>query len=407
MISLLGAAALLLSTLSAARMVGAAATEVAATAEQGRYLAAAGNCLSCHTRPGAAPFAGGVPFVTPLGTIYSTNITPDVLTGIGSWSVADLRRAMQHGVARNGDYLFPAFPYVSFTKVSDADITAIYAYLKTLPAVRYRPPDNGLMFAMRWPMLLWNGLYFKSERFALSLSRSGEWNRGAYLVEGLGHCGACHTPRNLLLAQLPAEAYQGGALQAPVSRQQVRRWSAVDLTASTRGLAAWSVADLTQYLQTGVSSRAGTFGPMNEVIVNSLRLLSADDLRAMAVYLKSLPARSYTDEPVSSGLVSQGAPIYKARCEKCHGRSGRGGLFSGPPLAGSAVVQAQDPASLINIVLYGPAQPRAVSYGEWETMAAFGGVLDDAQIAAVCNYVRGSWGNRGGAMTSKSVRGQR
>ena len=388
-------------------MVGAAATEVAATAEQGRYLANAGNCVSCHTRPGGAPFAGGVPFVTPLGTIYSTNITPDVLTGIGSWSVADLRRAMQHGVARNGDYLFPAFPYVSFTKVSDADITAIYAYLRTLPAVRYRPPDNGVMFAMRWPMLLWNSLYFKPERFAISLAGTGEWNRGAYLVEGLGHCGACHTPRNLLLAELPAEAYQGGTLQAAVSRQQVRRWSAVDLTASPRGLGAWSVTELTQYLQTGVSSRAGSFGPMNEVIVNSLRLLSADDLHAMAVYLKSLPARSYTDEPVSSGLMSQGAPIYKARCEKCHGRSGRGGLFSGPPLAGSAVVQAQDPASLINIIVYGPEAPRAVSYGDWESMAAFGGVLDDAQIAAVCNYVRGSWGNRGGAVTSKSVRGQR
>ena len=179
-----------------------------------------------------------------------------MLTGIGSWSVADLRRAMQHGVARNGDYLFPAFPYVSFTKVSDADITAIYAYLKTLPAVRYRPPDNGPMFAMRWPMLLWNGLYFKPERFAISLARSGEWNRGAYLVEGLGHCGACHTPRNLLLAELPAEAYQGGALRDSVSRADGRRWSGFDLTASPRGLAAWSITDLTQYSTASVPGPA-------------------------------------------------------------------------------------------------------------------------------------------------------
>ena len=296
------AAALLANAGSSARMVGGAATEVAATAEQGRYLATAGNCVSCHTRPGGAPFAGGLPFVTPLGTIYSTNITPDGPTGIGTWSAADLRRAMQHGIARDGGHLFPAFPYVSFTKVSDADINAIYAYLKTLPAVRYRPPDNGLMFAMRWPMALWNGLYLKPERFAITLARSAEWNRGAYLVEGLGHCGACHTPRNLLLAELPAEAYQGGALQAAVSKGQVRRWSAVDLTSSPRGLGAWSIADLTQYFQSGVSARAGTFGPMNEVIVNSLRQLAPEDLHAIAVYLNSLPARAYVDEPLSSAL---------------------------------------------------------------------------------------------------------
>jgi mono/diheme cytochrome c family protein len=407
MVGSLFAAALVATAGSAATMVGGAASEVAATAEQGRYLATAGNCMTCHTRPGGALFAGGLPFITPLGTIYSTNITPDVATGIGAWSADDLRRAMQHGVARDGDHLFPAFPYVSFTKVSDADINAIFLYLKTLPPVRYRPPDNGVMFAMRWPMVLWNALYLKPERFAINLSRSAEWNRGAYLVEGLGHCGACHTPRNLLLAELPAEAFQGESLQAAVGKGQVRRWSAVDLTGSTRGLGAWSIADLTQYFQTGVSARAGTFGPMNEVIVNSLRQLAPEDLRAMAVYLKSLPARTYTDGPVPNELVSAGAPIYKARCEKCHGRSGRGGLFSAPPLAGSAVVQAQDPASLINIILYGPDTAHAVSYGEWETMSAYGRVLDDAQIAAVCNYVRGSWGNRAGAVASKSVRGQR
>jgi alcohol dehydrogenase (quinone), cytochrome c subunit len=404
---LLGTAALLAHGVSLSAVVGGAATELAATAEQGRYLATAGNCASCHTRPGGAPFAGGLPFETPLGTIYSTNITPDVSTGIGSWTVADLRQAMQHGVARNGDHLFPAFPYVSFTKVSDADIAAIYAYLRTVTPVRYRPPDNGMMFAMRWPMLLWNSLYFRPDRFAISLAKSAEWNRGAYLVEGLGHCGACHTPRNLLLAELPAEAYQGGTLQAPVARQKIRRWSAVDLTNSPRGLGSWSITDLTQYFQTGVSARAGTFGPMNEVIVNSLRQLAPEDLHAMATYLKSLPPRRYADEPVSSQMVSEGAPLYKARCEKCHGRSGRGGLFSGPPLAGSAVVQTQDPASLINIILYGPDAPRAVSYGDWETMAAYGNVLSDEQIASICNFVRGSWGNRAGAVNAKSVRDQR
>ena len=380
-----------------------AATSVA----QGRYLAAAGNCLSCHTRSGGAPFAGGLAVETPFGTLYSTNITPDVQTGIGSWSVADLRRAMQQGTARGGAHLYPAFPYTSFTKVTDADIAALHAYLGTLPAVRYRPPTNGMLFAMRWPMSLWNALFFKPGRLRYNPSQSAEWNRGAYLVEGLGHCGACHTPRNLLLAEQADRAYYGGTLRAAAAGHQVRRWSAVDLTTSARGLGSWSIAELTQYFQTGVSARAGTFGPMNEVIVNSLSLLAPADLRAMAVYLKSLPARPYTDEIVSPQLVSQGAPIYKARCEKCHGRSGRGGLFGGPPLAGSAVVQAEDPASLINITLHGPDTPKGVAYGAWETMPAYGDVLDDAQVAALSNFMRGSWGNRAGAVTSKAVLAQR
>ena len=385
----------------------AAAAGNSVAVEQGRYLAAAGNCLSCHTRPDGAPYSGGVPFVTPLGTLYSTNITPDARTGIGAWTALDLQRALQQGRSRDGSHLFPAFPYPAFTKLSDADVAALYAFLRTVPAVSYRPPANGALFAMRWPLALWNSLFFRPGRYVVNPARSAEWNRGAYLVQGPGHCGACHTPRNLLLAERDDSFLHGGTLQVAVGKDRARRWSAVDLTPGKRGLASWSVAELTQYFQKGVSARAGTFGPMNEVIANSLSVLTPEDLHAMAVYLKSLPPRAYPDETVAPRLASEGAPIYKARCQKCHGSSGRGGMFSGPPVAGSAIVQSEDPASLINIILHGSDAPRALASESWETMPAYADVLDDAQIAAVSNFLRGSWSNRAGAVTGASVRAQR
>jgi mono/diheme cytochrome c family protein len=263
------------------------------------------------------------------------------------------------------------------------------------------------MFAMRWPMALWNALFFRPGRYVADAARSAEWNRGAYLVEGPGHCGACHTPRNLLLAERADRALQGGMLAVDAGNGRARRWSAIDLTPSARGLGSWSVAELAQYFKTGVSARAGSFGPMNEVIGNSLSQLSPEDLHAMAVYLKSLPARGYGADRVPPQLDSAGASIYKERCEKCHGRSGRGGMFSGPPLAGSAIVQAEDPASLINIVLSGSDAPEAITSQSWETMPSYRGVLDDAQVAAVSNFLRASWGNHGGAITAAAVRAQR
>lgn len=375
--------------------------------ERGRYLAAAGNCLSCHTRPGGEPFAGGVAFETPLGTLYSTNITPEPETGIGRWTVGDLQRAMHEGIARDGSHLVPAFPYTSFTKVSNADVADIYAYLRTLPPKRYTPPANGLWFKMRWPVALWNSLFFTTGRYVPDPGKSAEWNRGAYLVEGLGHCGACHTPRNAFLAEQQDKAYTGGVIRDELSRGKVGRWFAVNLTSAKHGLGSWSVADLEKYFRTGVSSRAGTFGPMNEVIVNSLKWLTPADLHAMAVYVKSLQAEPYGGDRVPPELVAAGASIYKERCEKCHGASGRGGFFSGPPLAGSAVVQGEDPASLINIIIHGPSRAKGVSYGGWETMSAYGDVLDDSQVVAVSNFVRGSWGNQAGPVSPAAVRSLR
>jgi mono/diheme cytochrome c family protein len=395
------------NSLGAAPAGAPAPTPADTPAARGKYLADAGNCVSCHTPPGGAAFAGGLGFTTPLGTIYSSNITPDNETGIGQWTAADLRRAMHEGIGRGGYHLFPAFPYTSFTKVTDEDVNAIYAYLRTLPPVRHTPPANSLLFRLRWGMSLWNWLFFKPGRFQPDTRQSAEWNRGAYLVDGLGHCDACHSPRNLFLAEIASRNYAGGNLTDRVIDNQMRRWSAVNLTSAHSGLAAWSVDNLTRYLKNGFSPRAGTFGPMNEVIVNSLHNLTSDDIHAMATYLKSLPTRDENSTTVPSDAVSAGAGIYKDRCDECHGSSGRGGLFNGPPLAGSAVVQDADPATLINVMLYGPTLPKGISFGGWETMKPYRDVLNDNEIAAVANYIRGSWDNRAPPITASDVAKQR
>lgn len=408
--ALLGCLLVLCAMQARAQGAEQGAADGAATVEpalHGKYLVDAGNCASCHTRPGGEPFAGGVAFDTPFGTVYSTNITADKETGLGQWSAGDFKRAMHEGVGRDGASLIPAFPYTSFTKVSDADVAAIYAYLRTVPAVRYSPPENGLLLRMRWGVSVWQKLYFTPGRFVADGSKPEEWNRGAYLVQGLGHCSACHTPRGFAMAEKSDAAYQGGTFADQVAANKSGRWHAVNLTSARHGLGAWSVADIEKYLGKGVSARAGTFGPMNEVIVNSLKLLTPADLHAMAVYIKSLPGPAFGGEKVSAGLVASGAPIYKDRCQKCHGESGRGGFFGGPPVAGSAVVQGEDPVSLINIILFGPATAKTVSYGSWETMKPYADVLSDADIAAVSNYVRGSWGNEAGAVTDSDVRAAR
>lgn len=390
-------------TADAVATTPAAASVVA----RGKYMADAANCRSCHSRPNGAPFSGGVAFETPFGTIYSSNITPDRSTGIGTWSAEDLRRAMHEGVGKSGRRLFPAFPYTSFTKMTDADVEAIYAYLQSLKPVHYSPPANDLAFSQRWAMRFWNALFFEGRRYEPDPSQSDEWNRGAYLVEGPAHCGACHSPRNSFMAEMSDRALEGGTLFDRVADGKVRRWSAVNLTAAKSALASWSVDDLSKYLHSGFSPRGATFGPMNEVIVNSLMQLSAADIRAIAVYIKSLPPREQRIVGALAEQTSAGESIYMDRCAKCHGKSGRGGMFSGPPLAGSAIAQADDPASLINVLLYGPAKPESVATGAWEDMPSYGELLDDAQLIAVGNYIRASWGNRGRALVSEDIARQR
>lgn len=402
----------------------------AALVEQGRYLATAGDCVSCHTRPGGQPFAGGLPLKTQFGTLYTPNITPDRDTGIGGWSEEQLARAMREGVADDGDHLYPVFPYTAYTKVTDEDVHAIFAYLRSLQPVIYTPPKNEMKFpfSIRPLMIVWNKLFFKEGRFVPDASKPAEWNRGAYLVEGLGHCGSCHTPRNVLGGERASLALTGGTyldeITDAVEDQNivaldnlVRPWSAVSLTTSPTGLGAWSVGDIEAYLKTGHNKRAGVFGPMSKVVNNSTKFLSDPDLHAIAVYLTSLPAATRNSgQKIPDDKIKAGEIVYTTRCGDCHLPTGLG-IAQGPnvdptkvspPLVGNAVVQAPDPATLINVILYG-AHEGTQGADSWPKMPGFENEvgIDDDQIAALANYLRASWGNQGDAVAPSAVAKQR
>lgn len=385
----------------------AAAAIDAASVERGRYLAVAGNCVSCHTRPGGEPFAGGLALQTPLGVLHTTNITPDPETGIGRWTLEDFRRAMRQGIAADGSYLFPAFPYTAYTRMSDEEIADLFAWLQGIAPVRYTPPENGLVFSLRWPMMAWNALFLDEGPQPPDPAQSAEWNRGAYLVQGPGHCGACHTPRNLLLAEDPARALQGGVMTGEVAPGLQRPWFAVNLRNVKHGLATWTPKDLAAYFAKGYSLRGASFGPMNEVITNSLSQLRPEDQRAIATYLKSLGGADYAGPEVSAAEAEAGAGFYKEHCAECHQANGRGNFLKAPALAGNAVVQGESPASLINVILHGPMLASTLRYGAWEEMPAFGKKLSNDQAAALANHLRGSWNNRAAPVTPEDVAAQR
>jgi mono/diheme cytochrome c family protein len=380
---------------------------------QGKYLATAGNCISCHTREGGEPFAGGLAFKTDFGTIYSTNITSDPNAGIGNWTLQQFTRAMREGIDADGVHLYPAFPYTAFTKISDADMAEIFNYIKSVPASAYTPPANemGFPFNQRALMGIWNSLFFEPGTFKANTNQSAQWNRGAYLVDGLGHCSACHSPRNFLGAEQKDQAMSGGVFYDKVAGGQVRQWSGVNLTSADSGLKAWSIEDVVAYLKTGHSARSASFGPMNDVIGNSTRYLNDDDLAAMAAYIKSLPAIERSPKStLSDAAQRQGETQYTIHCGTCHLPTGLGsvpGSELGAPLVGSAVAQAPDPASLINIILYGGQVLTPVPEKAWKSMKALGDTLDDDQVAAIASYVRTNWGNRGEPVTAAQVAKQR
>jgi mono/diheme cytochrome c family protein len=391
------------------------AEEPSADVEAGHYLVVAANCSGCHTQSVDKPFAGGVALKSVFGTIYSTNITPDPETGIGRWTQEDFTRALREGIGRSGEHLYPAFPYTAFTLLSDTDITAIYRYLKTLRPVRFTAPHNdlGFPYSQRALLRIWKVLYFDPARFVPSAAQSAEWNRGAYLVNALGHCSACHSPRNFLGAEKEEWAMTGGTIIDQVGHDRARDWSSTNLTEHPNGLKSWSVEELQSYLWLGTSLRADVFGVMNNVVMNSTRHLTSADAHAMAVYIKSLaPREDDSGSSPSNDDMRQGAQLYEIHCGTCHLPTGLGSLSTGTPLVGSAIALAPDPASLINIVLIGPQLPSSAPSKQWldrkwQQMDAFGDRMSDQEIAALLTYVRNTWGNHAGPVNADQVLKQR
>ena len=368
--------------------------------ERGRYLATVGDCAGCHTKPGGKNFAGGLPIATPFGTVIASNITPDKQTGIGLWSDDDFARAMTEGVRRDGKHLFPAMPYPYFTKASRDDVLAIRAYLNTVPAV-----DNGVAadqlpfpLSVREDMAAWNKLYFTPGEFRRDSSRSDEWNRGAYLVEGLMHCGACHTPKNIAGGDKNDEALQGYALQG---------WFAPDITTDKRrGIGSWSADDLIAYLETGHNRFTAATGPMADEVAKSSSKMTDADLHAVATYLTQQPAPNETSpRPVSASdpAMTMGAAIYADECSACHAPSGKGIANLFPALAGSPAVQSTDPTSLIRVVLAGTQSVATDKAPTAPSMPVFGQTLNDRETAAVLTYIRNAWGNAAAAVSTDDV----
>ncbi len=381
-----------------------------ASVEHGRYLARAGNCSACHTTTGGGELAGGVEFHTPFGLLYSTNITPDKRTGIGEWTFEDFYRSMKAGIRPDGDHLYPAFPYTDFAKLTDEDIASLFLYLQTVEPIEASTPPNNIDFPFNLRPLLgfWKQLFHDPDTYQPDPTQTESWNRGAYLVEGPGHCGACHSPRNLLGAEREDLAMTGGIHMGEIKLGGHRLWSAANLTSDSTGLGSWSEEDIVDYLKTGISDQAIVHGPMREVVMDSTRYLSDSDLQAMANYLKSIPAnRQAIEAPPTEETMKAGEIVYTVHCGSCHLPTGAGAEGLGVPLGGNALVQAPSPASLINVILYGPHLPPRPFAVDRSNMKMFGKRLSDEDIALIASYVRASFGNQAGAVTAEQVQAQR
>jgi mono/diheme cytochrome c family protein len=374
--------------------------------KKGEYLARAGDCIACHTVRGGKIFAGGLPMATPFGTLYTPNITPDDRAGIGKWSADDFYRAMHTGRSKDGSLLYPAFPFTSYTKVSRADSDAIYAYLRSVPPVSVpsRPHELKFPFNNRNLLIGWRTLFFREGEYKPDPTKSVEWNRGAYLVEGLGHCGMCHTSINMMGAPVNSSAFAGGLIP-------LQNWYAPSLTSSEGGLGDWDIKDISSLLKTGVSQRGAVFGPMADVIHNSLQYVSDDDVQAMATYLKTIPQKKEapenmqmeTSDTFGGELLQQGQKIYHDQCAKCHAENGLGMPPNFPPLANNQSIQMHSAVNPIRMVLNGGYPPSTQGNPRPYGMPPFAQALSNQEVAAVVTYIRMTWGNKGTPVSPQQV----
>lgn len=375
--------------------------------ERGEYLARIGNCAGCHTARGGEPYAGGRAVDTPFGAIYAGNLTPDKATGIGGWGARDFYRALHEGRSKDGRLLYPAFPYPNTTLTSGDDSDAIYAYLmnRVKPAAQTNTPTTlSFPFNHQLALAAWRVLYFKPGSYQPDAARSAAWNRGAYLVQGLAHCGACHSTRNALGAPVAGHAYDGAMMP-------MGDWYAPSLTArSEASVADWPLAQIAAWLKDGVSPRGAALGPMAEVVFQSTQYASFDDLLAMATYLKALPS---VEPPraaaTNTRLVTQtrasdaGEKVYDKHCAGCHGEQGEGKADAFPALAGNRAVTMANSANVIRVILAGGFAPATTGNPRPHGMPPYYHVLSDSEIAAVATTIRSSWGNAASAVTELDI----
>jgi len=390
-----------------ALLLSATAACASADVQRGQYLATLGDCAACHTPRNGQPFAGGSVVPTPFGAIPAPNLTPDRETGLGGWSADDFYRAMHSGVAHDGMSLYPAFPFTSYTKVTRADTDAIFAYLRSLPAIKSVETSNTLRWPYRMRSLMgaWRTLYFDEGEYVADPKRSAAWNRGAYLVQGLGHCNECHARRNSFGAMVQEPFLAGGIVP-------VQNWYAPDLSMGPNGgLAGWSEADVVALLKTGRSAKGTAAGPMAEVVVRSTQHLDDDDLQAMATYLKSLPDRGPQRQRESAvgarDLALRGQKVYAQQCAGCHSDDGRGKGDAYPSLDGNVSVTEPTGINAIRIVLSGGFAPVTEGNARPYSMPPFAQKLTDDDAAAVVTYIRQAWSNKATAVSPADVRAYR
>jgi mono/diheme cytochrome c family protein len=368
-----------------------AAAGASAGDERGRYLVAMGDCVACHTAIGGAPFSGGRAIETPFGTVYSTNITPDATTGIGAWSRDDFWRALHEGRSRDGRALYPAFPYPNFTQVTREDADAMFDYLRALPPVLRRNTPHAVRFPYNTELALaaWRTLFFRAGSFQPDAARGDDWNRGAYLVRGLGHCDACHASRNVFGAVSHSLDLGGGLIP-------MQKWYAPPLATTT---------GVIELLTSGISPTASAMGPMGEVVYRSTQHLSADDARAIAAYLQASVTKPPARRAVrpTAQAMARGAALYGEHCAACHGDDGKGAAPAYPALAGNPSMNAAVPANGIKAVLNGGYAPVTAANRRPYGMPPFFGKLDNNDVAAVLTFVRASWGNAGEPVSSLDI----